>query len=99
VVPSIVVTIGPLLLYLGSRLSIPRYRLAGWALILAPIVCALLFSGSALSAVIGLGAGALLFATAVVGFRQLAANAALHLARQQRLNAKAIGRPTPVGSR
>jgi hypothetical protein len=28
VVPSIVVTIGPLLLYLGYRLSIPRYRLA-----------------------------------------------------------------------
>jgi hypothetical protein len=95
VVPSIAVTIGPLLLYLDYRLSIPRYRFAGWALILAPIVCALLVSGPALSAVVGLVAGTLLLSTAILGFRQLTANAALHIARMQRRVDTTIGRPTP----
>jgi hypothetical protein len=98
VVPSIAVTIGPLLLYLDYRLSIPRYRLAGWALILAPVVFALLISGAALSAVVGLVAGALLLVTAIIGFRQLTTNAALHVARQQRRDARTIGRHTPAGS-
>jgi hypothetical protein len=30
--PSIVITIGPLLLYLDHLVHIPRYRLVGWAL-------------------------------------------------------------------
>jgi hypothetical protein len=99
VVPSIAITIGPLLLYLGYRLAIPRYRLTGWALTLSPVVCALVISGSALSAIVGLGAGALLFATAVAGFRELAANSVLHDARRQRRNAKAIGRRAQAGIR
>jgi hypothetical protein len=99
VVPSIAITIGPLLLYLGYRLSISRYRLAGWTLTLSPVVCALVISGSALSAIVGLGAGALLFATAIAGFRELAANSALHDARRQRRNAKAVGRHAPAGIR
>lgn len=98
VVPSIAITIGPLLLYLDYRLSIPRYRLAGWALILAPIGCALLISGAALSAVVGLVAGALLLVTAIIGFRQLTANTALHVARQQRRNATTVARHTASGS-
>jgi len=98
VVPSIAVTIGPLLLYLDYRLSIPRYRLAGCALILAPIVCALFVSGPTLSALVGLVAGALLLVTASLGFRQLTGNAALQAARQQRRDASTMGRPTPAGS-
>jgi hypothetical protein len=94
VVPSIAITIGPLLLYLGYRLSIPRYRLVGWALTLSPVVCALVISGSALSAFVGLGAGALLFTTAVAGFRELAGNSALHDARLQRRTARALVRRT-----
>lgn len=98
VVPSIAITIGPLLLYLDYRLSIPRYRLAGWALVIAPIVSVLLIPGAALSAVVGLVSGALLLVTAVVGFRQLTANAALHVARQQRRNATSVGRHIAAGS-
>jgi len=98
VVPSIAITIGPLLLYLDYRLFIPRYRLAGWALILAPIACALLLFGAALSAVVGLVAGALLLVTAIIGFRQLTANAALRLARQHRRDATRIRSHTPAGS-
>jgi hypothetical protein len=98
VVPSIAITIGPLLLYLDYRLSIPRYRLAGWALILAPIVCSLLISGAALSAVVGLVAGTLLLVTAIIGFRQLTTNAPLRAARQQRRDAATIGRHTHAGS-
>jgi hypothetical protein len=33
VLPSIVITIGPLLLYLDHLVNIPRYRPVGWALI------------------------------------------------------------------
>jgi hypothetical protein len=99
VVPSIAVTIGPLLLWLNHRLDIPRYRVAGWALTGAPALLALLLSGSALSAVVGISAGALLLATAVIGFRQLAGDVTLHGARQQLRDAKAAGRAVPAGAR
>ena len=36
VLPSIVITIGPLLLYLDHLVHIPRYRPVGWALIAGP---------------------------------------------------------------
>src|ERR1700688_2597827 len=99
VVPSIAVTIGPLLLWLDYRLDIPRFRVVGWALTVAPIVLALVVSGSALSAVVGLGAGALLFATALAGFRQLAYDVSLRGARQQRRDAKIAGLAAPAGIR
>jgi hypothetical protein len=99
VVPSIAVTIGPLLLWLDYRLDIPRFRVVGGALIVAPILLALVVSGSSLSAVVGLGAGALLFATAVKGFRQLAQDVTLHGSRQQRRDAKTAGLAVPAGSR
>jgi hypothetical protein len=70
--PSIAITIGPLLLWLDHRLDIPRYRPVGWALTVGPIVLALVLSGSALAATTGLAAGALLLFTATAGFRQLA---------------------------
>jgi hypothetical protein len=99
VVPSIAVTIGPLLLWLDYRLDIPRFRVVGWALTVAPILLALAISGSALSAVVGLGAGALLFATALTGFRQLAHDVTLHGSRQQRRDAKTASLAVPAGSR
>jgi len=84
VLPSIAITIGPLLLWLDHRLCIPRFRWAGWALIVAPVLVALVINGSMLSAVVGIGAGALLFTTATIGFRELAHDPALHMARQHR---------------
>jgi hypothetical protein len=99
VVPSIAVTIGPLLLWLDYRLDIPRYRLAGWALTGAPVLLALLLSGSALSAVVGIGAGTLLFATAIIGFRQLAHDVTLHGARQERRDAKTARLAAAAGVR
>jgi hypothetical protein len=87
VLPSIAITIGPLLIWLDHRLSIPRFRSVGGALIVAPILVALVVSGSTLSAVVGIGAGALLLTTAVVGFRQLARDSVLHIARQLRPDA------------
>ena len=99
VVPSIAVTIGPLLLWLDYRLDIPRFRLVGWALTVAPVVVALVVSGSALSAVVGLGAGALLLATALTGFRQLTGDVTLRGSRQQRRDAKTPGVAVPAGTR
>jgi hypothetical protein len=69
--PSIVLTVGPLLLWLDHRLDIPRYRGIGWTLIAGPVVLATLISGTALTATIGLAAGTLLLATATAGFRDL----------------------------
>lgn len=99
VVPSIAVTIGPLLLWLDYRLDIPRFRVVGWALTVAPILLALVVSGSALSAVVGLGAGALLFATALRGFHQLAHDVTLRGSRQQRRDARTPGLAVPTGTR
>jgi hypothetical protein len=70
--PSIAVTIGPLLLWLDRRLDIPRYRLVGWSLILGPVVLAAWLSGTALIATTGLAAGGLLLGTAAAGFHDLA---------------------------
>ena len=97
VVPSIAVTIGPLLLWLDHRLEIPRFRAIGWALTVAPILVALVVSGSALSAVVGLGAGALLFATAITGFRQLAHDVTLNGSGQERRDAKLAELAVPAG--
>jgi hypothetical protein len=99
VVPSIAVTIGPLLLWLDYRLDIPRFRLVGGALTVAPVLLALVVSGSALSAVVGLGAGALLLATALTGFHQLTHDVTLRGSRQQRRDAKTRGLAVPAGTR
>lgn len=71
--PSIAVTIGPLLLWLDHRVDIPRYRPAGWALIVGPIVLVALLSGTALAATTGLAAGAVLLGIATAGFHDLGA--------------------------
>jgi hypothetical protein len=72
VLPSIVITIGPLLLWLDHTVGIPRYRLVGWALTAGPVVLVAALSGPALAITTGIAAGVLLLGTAVAGFRDLA---------------------------
>jgi hypothetical protein len=72
VLPSIAITIGPLLLWLDHLVHIPRYRAAGWALTIGPFILVVTMSGSALAATTGLAAGVLLLGTAAAGFRDVA---------------------------
>jgi hypothetical protein len=72
VLPSIVITIGLLLLWLDHVVGIPRYRLAGWALIAGPFIQAATLSGPALAVTTGAGAGVLLLGNAAAGFHDLA---------------------------
>jgi hypothetical protein len=66
------VTIDPLLLWLDHRVGVPRYRPAGWALIVGPVILVAIFSGTALAATTGIAAGALLLGIATAGFHDLA---------------------------
>jgi hypothetical protein len=72
VLPSIAVTIGPLLLWLDHLVHIPRYRPVGWALTIGPFILVATMSGTALAATTGLAAGVLLLGTATAGFHDLA---------------------------
>jgi hypothetical protein len=72
VLPSIAITIGPLLLRLDRRVHIPRYRPVGWALTVGPLILVATLSGTALVATTGIAAGALLLGTALAGFHDLA---------------------------
>jgi mannose-6-phosphate isomerase-like protein (cupin superfamily) len=72
VLPSIVITIGPLLLWLDHLVHIPRYRPVGWALTAGPVILVATMSGSALAVTTGIAAGAVLLGTAAAGFRDLA---------------------------
>jgi hypothetical protein len=72
VLPSIAITIGPLLLWLDHLVHIPRLRPVGWALTVGPIILVAVLSGSALAATTGLAAGVILLATATAGFHDLA---------------------------
>jgi len=72
VLPSIAITIGPLLLWLDHVVDIPRLRPVGWALTVVPFLLVATLSGSTVAAVTGLGAGLLLLATATAGFHDLA---------------------------
>ena len=72
VLPSIAVTIGPLLLWLDHLVHIPRYRPVGWALTIGPVILVATMSGTALAATTGIAAGVLLLATAAAGFHDLA---------------------------
>ena len=73
VLPSIVITIGPLLLYLDHLVHIPRYRVVGWALTAGPVILVATMSGSALAVTTGIAAGVILLGTAAAGFHDLAA--------------------------
>jgi len=72
VLPSIAITIGPLLLFLDHLVQIPRYRPAGWALTVGPILLVATLSGSTLVATTGLAAGLLLLSISTAGFHDLA---------------------------
>jgi hypothetical protein len=72
VLPSIVITIGPLLLWLDHVVVIPRLRLVGWALTVGPVVLVATLSGPALTITTAIAAGVLLLGTALAGFRDLA---------------------------
>ena len=72
VLPSIAITIGPLLLWLDYRVHIPRYRPVGWALTVGPVILVATMSGTPLVATTGIAAGMLLLGTAVAGFHDLA---------------------------
>jgi hypothetical protein len=89
VLPSIAITIGPLLLWLDYRVHIPRYRWAGWTLVVGPIVLVAIMAGSALAAVTGIAAGILLLSTAAAGFHDLAGLRPVGPPRATRLTAKA----------
>jgi hypothetical protein len=71
VLPSIAITIGPLLLWLDQRVGIPRLRPVGATLIIGPVLLAATLSGTVLVVTTGITAGALLLVTAVAGFRDL----------------------------
>jgi hypothetical protein len=72
VLPSIAITIGPLLLWLDRRVHMPRYRPVGWALTVGPVILVAAMSGTALVATTGIAAGLLLLGTALAGFHDLA---------------------------
>ena len=73
VLPSIVITIGPLLLWLDHLVHIPRYRVIGWVLTVGPVVLVVTMSGSSLAVTTGIAAGVILLAAAAAGFHDLAA--------------------------
>jgi hypothetical protein len=80
VLPSIVITIGPLLLWLDHLVHIRRYRVIGWALTAGPVVLVATMSGSSLAVTTGMAAGVILLGTAAAGFHDLAT---IRAARQQ----------------
>ena len=88
VLPSIVITIGPLLLWLDHLVHIRRYRVIGWALTAGPVVLVATMSGSSLAVTTGLAAGVILLGTAAAGFHDLAV---IRAARPQR--------PLPAGTK
>jgi hypothetical protein len=72
VLPSIVITIGPLLVYLDHLVHIRRYRVIGWALTAGPVILVATMSGSSLAITTGFAAGIILLGTAAAGFHDLA---------------------------
>jgi hypothetical protein len=89
VLPSIVITIGPLLLYLDHLVHIPRYRPVGWALIAGPVLLIVTMSGSPLAVTTGIAAGVVLLGTAAAGFHDLAGLRPARRAGPARLSTKA----------
>jgi hypothetical protein len=89
VLPSIAVTIGPLLLWLDHEVGIPRLRPVGWAMIAGPVILVAAMSGPALAVTTGIAAGILLLGTAAAGFHDLAALRPGRPPRPARLHAKA----------
>ncbi len=72
VLPSIAITIGPLLLWLDHRVHVPRLRPVGWVLTIGPVILVATMSGTTLIATTGIAAGLLILGTAFAGFHDLA---------------------------
>jgi hypothetical protein len=72
-ITTVAITIGILLLWLRARLATPGHLVAGILLITVPGGLALVLAGNALTAAAGLATAAILTASAVTGFRALAA--------------------------
>jgi hypothetical protein len=89
VLPSIVITIGPLLLWLDHLVHIPRYRPVGWALTAGPVILVATMSGSALAITTGVAAGVVLLGTAAAGFHDLAGIRTARPPHPARLSTKA----------
>jgi hypothetical protein len=89
VLPSIVITIGPLLLWLDPLVHIPRYRPVGWALTAGPVILVATMSGSALAITTGVAAGVVLLGTAAAGFHDLAGLRTARPPHPARLSTKA----------
>ena len=68
---AIAVTIGILLLWLRAQLTTPGHLTAGILLITIPAALAIPLAGHTLTAAAGLTTGAILTASALVGFRGL----------------------------
>ena len=77
VLPSIAITIGPMMLWFDHLVHIPRYRAVGGALTVGPVLLVATLSGSTLAATTGIAAGLLLLGTATAGFHDLAGGQAL----------------------
>ena len=88
VLPSIVITIGPLLLYLDHLVHIPRYRVVGWTLTAGPVILVVIMSGSTLAVTTGIAAGVVLLGTAAAGFHDLAGLRSAGLSSPAGLSAK-----------
>jgi hypothetical protein len=89
VLPSIAITIGPLLLWLDHLVHIPRYRPVGRALTVGPVLLVATMSGSSLAATTGIARGVLLLGTAAAGFHDLAGIRSARWSSPDRLSAKA----------
>jgi hypothetical protein len=85
VLPTIAITIGPLLIWLDRRVKVPRYRPVGWALIVGPLALGLTMSGRSLGATTGIAAGVLLLGTAALGFHDLAGDEVFGMRRDLRV--------------
>lgn len=72
VLPSIAITIGPLLLWLDHVVDIPRYRFVGGILTVGPVILVAAMTGRSLVITTGIAAGVLLLVTAFLGFHDLA---------------------------
>jgi hypothetical protein len=71
VLAAVVVSVGPLLLYLYGLLKVPRYLAIGVTLTVGPVLLAFLLHGAALTAVNGLGVGIVALATAALSLRDV----------------------------
>ncbi len=94
VLPSIAITIGPLLLS-RSRRAHPPLRPAGWLLKIGPVILVAAMSGTPLIATTGIAYGVLLLGTAAAGFHDLAGVRS----RAEQADRSRVGRPASTGAR